>query len=251
MIKSDQPTIFDTSKVSVVLSSKDDGNTRPEWGPQEGVERAVSAMAHAAGVSPEHVIVMNAGAHQDVWDDIEDITSAVGRGLTDPDERVEADAMVTNLPGAALLLPVADCNAVVIYDSVQHVLALVHLGWQSTAAHLATKIVQHLQQKYRSSAPDLRIYFSPAIKSESYIFESVAQAHDPLWKGFLHQTNKGIGVDLPGFNRQRFIDAGVLPRHIEMSPVNTATSEQYFSHYRSVRSGEPEGRFAVLACLKG
>jgi hypothetical protein len=41
----------------------------------------------------------------------------------------------------------------------------------------------------------------------------------------------------------------VLPEHIEVSPVNTAISDEYYSHYRSVRSGEPEGRFALLVGL--
>lgn len=250
MIKADQPTIFDTQKISVVLSSKSDGNTRPEWGPQTDVERAVGKLAQQLGISPDHVIVMDAMVRQDTWDEIEDITSIHGRGLTNPDERVEADAMVTNVPGAALLLPVADCNAVIIHDPVKNVLALVHLGWQSTAAQLATKIVEHLQQKYHSSATDLRIYFSPAIKAESYIFDEVTQSDDPVWKDFLHKSDKGIGVDLPGFNRQRFIDAGVLAEHIEVSPVNTATSDEYYSHYRSTRTGDPEGRFAVLVCLR-
>lgn len=251
MVKTDQPTIFDSDKIAVILSSKADGNTRPEWGPQADVEEVVGKLAKELNLAPDHVVVMNVGAHQSAWDEIADITSADGQGLTDPDERVEADALVTTVPGAALLLPVADCNAVVIHDPEQNVLALVHLGWQSTVADLATKIVQYLQQKYRSSAPNLRIYFSPAIKAESYVFDSVKQADDPAWKPFLQKTDKGIGVDLPGFNRQRFVDAGVLPEHIQVSPVNTATSDEYYSHYRAVRSGEPEGRFAVLVALKG
>lgn len=250
MIKTDQPTIFDSQKLSVVLSSKADGNTRPEWGPQADVEQTVGKLARDIPVSSENIVVMNVGAHTDAWDEIEDVTSAKGRGLIDPDERIEADALVTNVPGVALLLPVADCNAVVIHDPQQSVLALVHLGWQSTVAGLATKVIQHMQQKYRSSAPNLRIYFSPAIKAGSYIFDDVKQVNDPGWKDFLQKSNKGIGVDLPGYNRQRCIDAGVLPEHIEVSPVNTATSDEYYSHYRSVRSGEPEGRFAVLAALK-
>ncbi len=251
MIKSDQPTIFDPQKVVTLLSSKSDGNTRPEWGPQADVERVVNELIRQMGESPDAVVVMNVGADQETWDKIEDVTGSRGRGLTDPDERVVADALVTNVPGVVLMLPVADCNAVAIHDPVHNILALVHLGWQSTTAGLATKIVQHLQQKYRSSATNLRIYSSPSIKAESYIFDEVSQANDPAWKDFLHETDKGVGVDLPGFNRARFIDAGVPPENIEMSPVNTATSDEYYSHYRSVRSGEPEGRFALLVSLAG
>ncbi len=250
MIQSDQPTIFDPQKIAVILSSKRDGNTRSEWGPQDEVVKAIGALARRIDVPIDHVIIMDAMAHHSAWDEIEDITSVVGRGLTDPNERVMADALVTSVPGAALMLPVADCNAVVIHDPVQNVLALVHLGWQSTVAQLATKIVKHLQRTYHSSATDLRIYFSPAIKAESYIFDEVKQADDPAWKDFLHSMDKGTGVDLPGFNRKLFMNAGVTAEHIEVSPVNTATSDEYYSHYRSVRTGESEGRFALIVCLK-
>ena len=233
-----------------MLSSKDDGNTRPEWGPLEATQKVIGGMAKEIGLPVDHVVAMNVGAHDNAWDEIIDVTSAEGRGVSDPEQRIAADSLVTNVPGAALLLPVADCNAVAVHDPKHGVLALVHLGWKSTVADLATKVVQHLQQKYQSSATELRIYFSPAIKAESYVFETVSQLDDPEWKDFLHKTDKGVGVDLPGYNRQRFIDAGVLPQSIEISLVNTATSDAYYSHYRSVRTGEPEGRFALLASLK-
>lgn len=251
MISSDQPTIFDPQKVRVVVSSKSDGNTKPEWGPLDETQQAVKKLAKATELDVSHVVVMDVGADQGTWDEIVDVTSAEGRGVVDPKERIAADALVTNVPNVGLLLPVADCNAVAIHDPVHNVLAVVHLGWQSTVAELATKIVQYLQGKHHSSAPDLRIYLSPAIKAESYVFAEVSQVDDPAWKDFLRKTDKGYGVDLPGYNRQRFIDAGVLPEHIEVSSVNTATSDNYYSHYRAVRNDEPEGRFALLARLVG
>lgn len=251
MIMSDQPTIFDKAKVRAILSAQEDGNTSPKWGPREDVEQVINKLASAIGLTSAVVTVMEAAANQEAWDEIMDVTTAEGVEVGGAERRMQADALVTNVPGAGLMLSVADCNAVAIHDPVHHVLAIAHLGWQSTVADLATKIVEYLQHKYQSSAPDLRVYVSPAIKAESYVLEHVAQADNPAWKDFLHQTSKGTGVDLPGYNRQRFIDAGVLPEHIEVSPVNTATSDKYYSHYRAVRSGEPEGRFALLVSLVG
>lgn len=251
MIAADQPTIFDTHKVRVVVSDAADGNTRHEWGPEAEVQQAIAGIAKAAGVPVDRIVVMDVAVNQQQWDSIADITDSRGRGVDNPHDREAADALVTQMPGLGLLLPVGDCSAVAIHDPIQGVLAVVHLGWKSTVAGLATKIVQHLQRSYRSSATDLRVYFSPAIKAESYIFNEVSQVGDPSWKDFLHKTDAGVGVDLPGYNRQRFIDAGVLPQHIEISTINTATSNKYYSHYRSVRAGEPEGRFALLAYLVG
>jgi copper oxidase (laccase) domain-containing protein len=250
MITQDQPTIFDPAKVRAILTSRQDGTTKASTDDVTEVTDNLRKVADVAGIDFDGIVAMNVGAHDDQWDEIADIASRPDHALISQEDRVICDAIVTRTPGVTLLLPVADCNAVGVHDPVQGVIALVHLGWKSTVAELATKIVQHLQQKYGSSATDLRVFFSPAIKSESYIFESVGQADSPDWKPFLHQAKNGVGVDLPGYNRQRFIDAGVPPEHIQTSPVNTATSENYYSHYRSVRSGEPEGRFALLVGLK-
>ncbi|SRR6266496_547678 len=251
MIAKDQPTIFDKAKLTTVVSSKRDGNTKSakDNSDLEEVTRTVRAIANAAELTFDSIVGMRVG-EPDQWDQIVETTSKPDRALISFEDRVVCDCMVTNVPGVTLLLPVADCNAVAVHDPVRQVLALVHLGWQSTAAELATKTVQYLQQHHQSSAPNLRIYFSPAIKAESYVFETVSQTDDREWRPFLQQTDGGVGVDLPGYNRQRFIEAGVLPERIEVCPVNTATSDEYYSHYRSVRTDEPEGRFALLACLK-
>lgn len=251
MIAVDQPTIFDKRKVRVAVSSKQDGNTRPELTTLDESKAAVGKLAVAVNLPMDRIAVMSVVAHQDTWDEIVDVTDAQGDGLAAVEDRIPADALVTNVPDVGLLLSVADCNAVAIHDPVRNVLAVVHLGWQSTVVDLATKVIQHLQRKYQSSANDLRIYVSPSIRAESYVFDHVRQQKDPVWKDFLQVADKGIGVDLPGFNRQRFIDVGVLPEHIEVCSANTATSDNYFSHYRSVRTGEPEGRFALLARLVG
>jgi len=250
MISADQPTIFDKTKLATALSSREDGNTSAKWSSPAEAEQVVAKIADSIGVKPESIAVMAVADNQDAWDEIADVTSTDSVGLHDLTKRIAADALVTNVPGLGLLLSVGDCNAVVVHDPVHNVLSVVHLGWQSTTADLATKIVQHLQQKYQSSAADLRIYFSPAIKAESYIFKKPSQSDNPAWKDFLKPAPTGVGIDLPGYNRQRFIDAGVLPEHIEVSPVDTGTSDNYFSHYRSVRSDLVEGRFALLAALK-
>lgn len=252
MVAKDQPTIFDTHKLTTFVTSRSDGNMKSN-GADDLAEttKHIQAVAKTAGLNPDSIVAMNVGAHANTWDEIVEATVLPGHALISIDDRVVCDALVTHTPGLVMLLPVADCNAVVVHDPVKNVAALVHLGWQSTVAELATKIVQYLQRTYQSSATDLRIYLSPAIKAESYIFDTVSQANDAAWKQFLHATDKGVGIDLPGYNRQRFIEAGVLPEHIQVSPVNTATSADYFSHYRAVRTDEPDERFAVLVSIKG
>ncbi len=251
MIAHDQPTIFDRTKLQACISSKSDGTTKSNGDDDiSQVTASIRAITKTASLDFDSIVTLNVGS-PDVWDKIVEVTDKPDHALISLADRVVADALVTTNPEVVLVLPVADCNAVAVHDPNRQVLALAHLGWQSTVAELATKVVEYLQQKHGSQPSDLRIYLSPSIRAESYIFERVAQADDPVWQPFLQKNDKGMGVDLPGYNRQRFIEAGVLPEHIEVCPVNTAASDEYFSHYRSVRTGEPEGRFALFARLKG
>lgn len=251
MIASDQPRIFDESRVKVRVSSRGDGTMKSNGaGDIEEVTANMKAFASQAGLAFDRLVAMNVGAHADVWDEIVTVTEPAGRPLIAIEDRLIADALVTTRRDVVLVLPVADCNAVAIHDPVKEVLAVVHLGWQSTVADLASKIVSHLHAQYMSQPSDLRVYISPSIRAESYVFDKVSQQDDARWRPFLHKTDAGVGIDLPGYNRQLCIEAGVLPEHIQLTPVNTAASEDYFSHYRAVRSGEPDGRFALFAALQ-
>ena len=251
MIKRDQPNIFNSLNLQAIVSSKSDGNTKPEWGPLAQTTTNIEKIIVGVGAELENVVIMNVGADQTHWDTIREVTIRdSGAGGRDPKTRIVADALVTNTPGLALLLPTADCNPVIMYDPTHHALALVHLGWQSTVAGLAQKTLSFMRQAYNVDPAQLLVYFGPAIKATSYVFDApLDQADDLAWQPFLQKTPQGIGIDLGGYNRQQLYEVGVKPAHVQICPVDTATSADYFSHYRSVRTGEPEGRFATVCKL--
>jgi copper oxidase (laccase) domain-containing protein len=91
----------------------------------------------------------------------------------------------------------------------------------------------------------------PSIKKESYIFTDPTQAADPNWKDFLHKTDKGIGINLPGYITNQCKAAGVLEGNIQVSNVDTAADDNYFSHYRANKTGDKgwDGRFATVVML--
>jgi copper oxidase (laccase) domain-containing protein len=251
MIQADQPTIFDKNKLRVAVSSRTDGSVGY-------LEPALSRTANIARVSayvdaqPEHTAVMDVAADQLKWDTILEVNDDVaGVGVNDHKTRIVADVLVTKTPGLALLLPIADCCPAVIHDPINNVLALAHLGWQSTNVDLASKVVRFLMQEHQSNPTNIQVYLGPCIKAESYIVEGAAQESDPRWQPFLRHTSSGTSVDIVGFNVAGLKSAGVLGENIQICPTDTATSLDYFSHYRASRSDgeEPEGRFAAVCVL--
>jgi copper oxidase (laccase) domain-containing protein len=252
MIKADQPTIFG-DRILAAVSSREDGNMSLLHGDTSTVHRSRECFFGQSGLQLESSVLMYVG-DLTVWDKIYDVTPTDhGAGLFDPKTAISTDALVTDQPGIGLALPTADCSPVIVYDPANKVLALVHLGWQSTAAKLAGKVVGHLSQQYGSDPSDLLVYNGPAIHAESYTFDPpIAQSDLPEWAPYLRaQADGKISIDLISFNRQQFVDAGVLPGNIEICPVDTAASRHYFSNYHASRMGQGarEGRFVTVCAL--
>lgn len=80
MIYFDQPTVFDPAQIRVVLSSRQDGNTKPEWSPLRDTIANIGAIASHIQATSDDVVAMDVGANQNIWDEIIDITDTVGRG---------------------------------------------------------------------------------------------------------------------------------------------------------------------------
>lgn len=252
MIARDQPTIFGRNQVVAAVSSREDGNMSFVRSPSR--ELAVAARQQwldTVGQTLNKTVVMMV-TNPTAWDVIAEVDETnAGHGAFEQNNALDADALVTTTPGIALCLLTADCIPVIMHDPERKVLALAHLGWQSTNVELSAKVVRYLQQKYGSNPAVLKVYFGPAIKAASYVFEKAVQADDPRWQPFLRPAEEGTSVDNVEFNRQQLFAAGVNAQNIEVCEADTAASPHYFSHYRAVRQGDAatEGRFATIAML--
>lgn len=102
-----------------------------------------------------------------------------------------------------------------------------------------------------SQPSDIGVTIGPGIHKESYILDAIAQEHDPGWQPFIGKNESStFAIDIVGYNCQQLIEKGVTPHHITVSQDDTYISQDYFSHYRSVRTGKPEGRFATVMGMK-
>lgn len=244
MIATDQPTCF-SDDVLVRISSREDGTV---------LDRAVgihnptivtnrTRFCDRQGVSYGDVVYQRIiyDAHQ-TYDRIADVDE---RHTCKHVDEVAADALVTSSTGVGLLLPVADCVATVLYDVRMRRLALAHLGRHSTQAGLMAKLLAHMRAQ-GSDPRDIIIWMAPAVQRASYRMEYFDDADTPQWQGYCESRDGGYYLDLPGYNRARALEAGVLAEHIHLSPIDTATNPNYFSHSQ----GDVTGRFAVLVQLK-
>jgi len=78
-------------------------------------------------------------------------------------QEVEADGLVTNVHGIALITMHADCFPVYIVDTKTRVISLIHSGWRGTLQHITENALQILKKKFLSSAEDLLVAIGPGI----------------------------------------------------------------------------------------
>ena len=165
-------------------------------------------------------------------------------------QAIEADALITNVSEVALLLPTADCYPVTMVDPVNNVIALNHIGWHSTAAHLLQKAVNRMKDEFGSNPSDLLVHIGPGIPAKYYVFEDPVQLNLPGWAPYLHKANGGYQIDLLNYNLEQLKQAGVNLKHIEQDPRNTVETDELESNYmHNKQKLQPAIRFLTAVML--
>jgi polyphenol oxidase len=161
------------------------------------------------------------------------------------------DGFITDQDSIALMLRLADCVPVVIFDPINTALGVFHAGWRGTQKGIHTEGVKMLNKFYESDPKQLLTWIGPSAQKDNYITQDEPeQKDDTNWQPYIVKTDTGWSIDLPGYIADTLTKMGILKKNITFSKESTIESENYFSHVRSKTSDEPEGRFAVIAKIK-
>jgi YfiH family protein len=229
------------SELIYATSNKHDGNLSVRLESEEVVAPRREAFLSKHNVRAEDCVYMET-EHRD---------TVMHVGNAEKGKLIPAEAFITKEIGLFLYLLTADCFPVSFYDSQQQVIALAHMGWRPTNLQLATKVIEEMKSVYNSKPQEIKISIGPGIHKESYTFKDHELKQTPEWKEFLTELPNGdTQIDLIGNILQQIIQSGVPIENTTINPIDTATSSDYFSHYRSVRTGEAEGRFATIVGMQ-
>jgi copper oxidase (laccase) domain-containing protein len=187
----------------------------------------------AYGISPERTILVPVQYDGDNYCRFTIVSSAqAGRGIVTPSLDA-ADALFTTSNNVALLLPVADCVAIVLHDIRRNVLGLLHLGRHGLLQSAGMRAVEYMTQTFGSSAYDLRVYLGPAAGKENY----------PLY-AFGNRSLHEVAL-------RQLETAGVEPANITVDRRDTTVERSLFSHSQYLAGNRShDGRQAVVAMLK-
>ena len=176
-----------------------------------------------------------------------------GRGAWSQDDAIAgADALVTADPGTVLVVMVADCVPIVLYDPAAHVLACVHAGWRGTVARVVDAALEAMATL--GARPENVIAgLGPAISPDGYqVGDEVADAARECFGAHAQSVIRPDGTgkwlfDLWAANVLILGQAGVARQRTHVADVPTgAEPGQFFSH----RAAQPCGRFAAIGKLR-
>ena len=153
------------------------------------------------------------------------------------------DSIITRSKNLPLMVMVADCIPILMFDSKQGVVAAIHAGRNSTFSEISKKTASFFIEKFSSNPEDIRVILGASIQKCCY------EVSDELSKivenSFGKEFVENNYIDLQGINKKQLNDLGI--KNIEISNICTKCGDKsYFSY----RKDKKTGRFAGIIILK-
>jgi len=163
----------------------------------------------------------------------------------------EGDFIITNVRKVGIGVLTADCLPVIFYDPVHHVAAVVHAGWRSAVSNIVEKVIEKMEENFKSKASDLITYFGPSAKVCCYEvlqdflekLESISFVEDVIF----YRDEKTF-FNLPKFVGLQLLGLGVKKVNIHKNYNDCTICNTQFHSYR--RDDNTTLRQATIISLK-
>lgn len=144
------------------------------------------------------------------------------------------DSLVTNQRGVGLMIQQADCQAVMLFDPVQKVIAAIHSGWRGSVQNIIEKTLLVMENDYSTSPRDVHAVISPSLGPCCAEFIHYKEEFPEDFQRYMVKENY---FDFWKISEQQLADAGVLSSNINCAEVCTSCDTDYFSYRRACRLG--------------
>lgn len=152
------------------------------------------------------------------------------------------DGLVTVIPGLTLAIQVADCAAVLLWDSSNKIIGALHAGWRGAAGDIVPNGISKMK-KQGANPNTMKAFVSPCISLKN--FEIGQEVADQFPDDFVDSQNfDKPHLDLKGFLNYQLQEGGLEPSNIEIS--DECTIENTFDYFSYRREGPKSGRMMGL-----
>lgn len=177
----------------------------------------------------------------------------IGSGALEADSAIaDTDGMVTDIADVPLVVLVADCAALSLYDPIKEVIGVAHAGWRGTVAGIAAVTVATMNEAFGTRPSDLIAGIGPSIGPCCYevggdVVDGLHDRHPDIAGRVITTDAHAAHLDLWTANLLQLTAAGVREDRIEVAGLCTMCHRDVFYSHRA-ENGRT-GRFASLIML--
>ncbi len=162
--------------------------------------------------------------------------------VTTPGIYPETDGLITDVPGVCLVIQVADCLPIYLYDPVHRAIGLIHAGWRGSAQKIVVEGLSAMKFSFKTRTEDLSVFLGPSIGPCCYEVGTEVSRHFP------ENVMQGNRLNLWKMNQNLLIESGVSSDNITVSGLCTVCYPDWFFSHR--KSGGKTGRMMGIIGLK-
>lgn len=157
----------------------------------------------------------------------------------------EVDILVTTVADLGLVIKQADCQAVMLYDPANRVVANVHCGWRGNLHNILGETVSLLQTRFGSRPSTLYAAVGPSLGPCCAEFRNFRQEFpELLWDYQVRPTY----FDLWRLTQDQLIAAGLQPERVDLAKLCTRCGiNDFFSFRRDKVTGRQGAVIALQA----
>lgn len=158
-------------------------------------------------------------------------------------EGIEADAMVTNVPGICLSILTADCQPVLFADINAGIIGAAHAGWRGAINGVLEATIDAMVS-LGAGRENIRAAIGPTISQVAYevgpeFYETILGEDSENSRFFAGGNGNRMHFDLPAFGLHRMREAGLRDaewiRHCTYSDP-----DRFYSYRRSVHAQDAD-----------
>lgn len=147
------------------------------------------------------------------------------------EERIKADAIVSDEKGSFFGVFCADCVPVILACDSKKVVATIHSGWRSTALHIAKKAAEKMIDEYGCEPDEIKAAIGPSI--HECCFEVDFDAAEKFEEKYRNKKGEKYFINLQRVITDDLISAGIKKENISESGLCTACNPSEFFSSRA------------------
>lgn len=162
----------------------------------------------------------------------------------------DTDGLIVSKPGGCAAVFTADCQALILWEPVRRVAAVVHAGWRGAIAGIAGLAVAKMVEVYECRPCGIYAFLGPTVSADNFeVGPEVSDAAVAVFPDYGVITAKGDKAffSITESNRINLLKAGVDDHNIYYIKACTYRDKELFYSYR--REGMDAGRMMAAVYL--